>query len=199
MATIADIKRFLQVGSGSGSGSGDGYGSGSGSGYGSGSGSGYGYGYGLKTYNGQKVYMIDGFQTLIYHVHGGFVEGAIIKDDLTLEHCYVAKVHDFFAHGKTINDAYNDASCKYFESAPLEDRIERFKSKFPTLDTIVDGSVLFDWHHILTGSCKFGREQFCKEHGLDPEKTRMTVTQFIQLTLNAYGGDSIKALAQSYK
>ena len=160
---------------------------------------GYGYGYGLKTYNGQEVYMIDGIPTLIYHVHGGFVEGAIIQNDLTLEHCYVAKVHDCFAHGKTINEAYKDAWCKYIESAPLEDRIERFKSKFPTLDTIVDGSDLFDWHHVLTGSCKFGREQFCKEHGLDPEKTSMTVKQFIQLTINAYGGDSIKALAQSYK
>ena len=41
-----------------------------------------------------------------------------------------------------------------------------------------------------------GREQFCKEKGLDID-AEYTVREFISLTENAYGGDTIKQLKES--
>ena len=190
MATLEEnIKRFLFAGYGYGYGSGDG----SGDGYGDGD------GYGLKTYKGRKVYMIDETPTVFNCVHGAYAHGAIIKGDLTLEPCYIARCGNCFAHGNTLKEAVRDAQSKHDESLPLEERIANFKNKYQTLDAIAEGVDLFYWHHILTGSCLFGREEFCKSHGLDPKKVQMTVREFIELTKNAYGRENIKALAKSYE
>ena len=112
------IKLFLSSGSGSGYGSGygsgDGYGSGSGYGdgygYGSGSGSGFGYGSGygdgIKTFNGDKVYIIDDIPTIIKHIHDNVAKGYILNDDFTLTKTFVAKENGKFAHGETLHDAF---------------------------------------------------------------------------------------------
>lgn len=49
-----------------------------------------------------------------------------------------------------------------------------------------------------TGSCRFGRDEFAANHGLDHEDGAMTMRQFINLTINAYGGDAIKELLHAY-
>ena len=54
---------------------------------------------------------------------------------------------------------------------------------------------LFDWHGILTGSCRMGRETFCRNHGIDVEKDSFTVAEFVRLTKDAYGGKVIRQLA----
>lgn len=54
---------------------------------------------------------------------------------------------------------------------------------------------LFIWHHVLTGSCKAGREAFCKDKGIDVDNDRFTVYEFIELTKNSYGGEIIRKLS----
>ena len=208
---MEEIEIFLAVdefpdGSGSGSGSGYGDGYGSGSGYGDGDGSGYGdgdgygsgsgYGYGVVEYNHQKVYKIDGVPTIIDSVHGNYAKGKILKDDLTVTECFIAKCGNFFAHGESLKQALSDASEKYNENKPLEERIAEFNEKFPDNDDPIDGNELFSWHHILTGSCLFGRKEFCSSKGLDV-KAKYTVREFISLTENAFGSDVIIKLKQS--
>ena len=209
------IKKFLFVSYGDGSGSGYGSGSGSGSGYGNGSGygdgdgsgygdgdgdgSGYGYGDGLKEYNHQKVYIVDNIPTLIDSVHGNYAIGKILNSDFTTTPCYIAKVGNFFAHGKTLKDALADAQKKYEDNKPIEERIADFKKQYPSLDSIAEHSDLYRWHNILTGSCTFGRDTFAKEHGLDKDNGTMTIREFIYLTCNAYGGDIIRHLEKSYR
>lgn len=53
---------------------------------------------------------------------------------------------------------------------------------------------LYKWHNILTGSCEFGRREFCKDHKIDIDKDLLTVNEFIALTVNEYGGDIITQL-----
>ena len=102
---------------GYGSGSKDGYGFGYGCGYGSGSDySGYGYGYDnfyanddnkdIKTFNDNIVDYIDNIPIIITQVHGNIAYGYIIDIDLTLKSCFIAKVGNSFAHGKTIKKHY---------------------------------------------------------------------------------------------
>ena len=210
-------------GYGGGEGSGNGYGAGYGSGYGYGYGSGYGYGYGdgtgydfgagygsgdgngygfdygtdINMLNGEHVYQIDGVPTLIDSVSGNFAKGRILQNDLTTRPCYIAKVGKYFAHGDTLREAMADAQAKYNEHRPLEERIADFNREFPDRDVKVDAARLFEWHHILTGSCLAGRKAFCEDRGLDYEHGHYTVNEFIRLTRNAYGGEAIQELEKT--
>ena len=202
------IEQFLSVpGSGydygSGYGSGSGYGDGSGYGYGDGDGYGSGYGYGsgsgsgISILNGERVYQIDDVPTLIDSVSGNFAKGRILQNDLTTRPCYIAKVGKYFAHGDTLHEAMADAQEKYNEHRPLEERIADFNREFPDRDVKVDAARLFEWHHILTGSCLAGRKAFCEDRGLDYEHGHYTVNEFIHLTRNAYGGEAIQELEKT--
>ena len=197
-------------GSGFGYGSGYGYGSGScvgfgygygyGSGYGSGDGSGDGYGSGdgIKTINGQAVHMVDDTPTIIRSVHGNYATGYILRQDLTTQPCFIAKRGNCFAHGHTLRAAVEDAERKYEQNLPVEERIKRFVEAYPDPTVKVPASELFDWHNRLTGSCLMGRQEFCRAKGIDYENGSYTVSEFINLTINAYGGHIISALKNKY-
>ena len=192
-------------GSGDGSGSdyGNGYGDGSGDGHGygngdgSGDGNGHGYGYGVKEIHGYKVYMVDNMQTIITLVHGNVAQGFILQSDLQLEPCFIVKENNKFAHGNTLRDAFTSLQKKLYDDSTEEERIEAFKQKFPSYDTLYDNQDLFTYHHVLTGSCRMGRESFVLDRGLSLDD-KTTVREFVQLTKNAYGGNIIKQLPQAY-
>ena len=184
-------------GSGDGSGFGDGYGFGDGSGAGSGAGDGDGSG-DISTYEGNIVDYIDGVPTIITRIHNNIAKGYVIKRDMTLEACYVAKVGNSFAHGETTKDAVADAEAKEMERMPVEERIEKFIEKFGSLDSEHTGKEFYDWHHILTGSCRMGRDEFCKDNYIDLDK-KYTVGYFLSITKNAYGGSVIDKILETYK
>ena len=198
MESLEDrIKKFLSIGSGYGYGDGDGDGSGYGDGDGSGYGSGYGYGdgdgYGISSFNGRKVYTIDGTPTLIDSIRGNIAKGAVLRDDLILQPCYVVKENNLFAHGDTLHDAMQSLQEKLMLTLPTEERIRSFLAEHNTTDKY-PARDLFEWHHHLTGSCRFGRENFCHNKGIDVDHDQFTVREFIDLTINAYGADVIRAL-----
>lgn len=198
---------------GSGEYNGSGYGRGcpcgSGEYNGSGSGSAYGYGDligsgvgggrgGIQAFNGNIVDYIDSVPTIIIQTKGNFAKGYIIDEwNLTSVPCYIAKVGNSFAHGKTLKEAVADAKVKDIEKLASEERIEKFKEVFGSLDSEHTGKKFYDWHHILTGSCRMGRDAFCKTHKIDLEK-KYTVRYFLDITENAYGGDVIKQIRESY-
>ena len=197
-------------GYGYGSGSGYGYGSGSGSGYGYGDGYGYGYGYGsgsgsgsgygdgVKIFNGQEVYAIDGVQTIITNVRGNVAKGFILNGDLTLTPCFVVKAQRCFAHGETLREAQEALEDKLFEDMDTDEKIRLFIDKF-SLDKEYPAKDFYDWHNKLTGSCEMGRKAFARDHDIDIENDVMTVTEFINLTKNSFGGSVIKQLAEELK
>lgn len=180
-------------GYGSGSGSSSGYGDGDGSGYGSGDGSGYGSG--VKEFSGHKVYDIDRVSTLIYAVRGNVAKGAVLCRDLTLRDCWIAKRGNLFAHGDTLHEAVEAVEAKWMDNRPLDERIAEFAKTHPALDEPYGD--LFEWHHVLTGSCEFGRWQWCEEHGYKPTDS-ITLRTFFEQTKNDYGGDVIREVANSY-
>ena len=188
------IEKFLSVGYGNGHGYGDGHGNGYGDGYGHG----YGYGDGILEIDGHQVYKVDGIPTIIESVHGNYAKGYTLKQNVILVPCYIAKVGDYFAHGATLHEAMADAEAKYNQSLPLEERIKNTIAKYPTLDTIVPNRELFTLHNLLTHSCKFGREQFCANHGISLDDS-MTMQEFIDRTRTDYGCDVIIQLERAYK
>ena len=196
-------------GSGSGDGYGDGYGygygsgSGDGSGYGSGDGSGDGYGYGsgygdgVKEVSGSMVYIVDNTPTIITSVRANVAQGFILQSDLQTIPCYIVKENNKFAHGETLRDAFMSLHEKLYDDSTEEERIEAFVKKFPSYDTKYDNKDLFVYHHVLTGSCRMGRELFVNSKGLSlGDKT--SVREFVELTMDAYGGDVIRKLPKAY-
>lgn len=197
-------------GSGGGFGSGNGYicgdGDGSGNGYGFGSDDGCGYGSGnngfesrrgVNELNGENVHLVDGIQTIIKSVHGNIAQGFILKSDLTLQPCYIVKEQNHFAHGDTLHDAFTSLQEKLYDDSTEEERIEAFVKKFPNYDTPYPNRDLFAYHHVLTGSCRMGRESFCKNNGINLDGST-TVREFVSLTKDSYGSETIRMLPQAY-
>ena len=181
---------------GRGDGTGNGYGDGNGNGYGDGNGFGNGDGY-IRKVGDTSIYYVDGEPTAIYSVHGNFAKGGILKQDFTFAPCYIAKVDDSFAHGETLESAFADAQKKAYDNMPIERRIEAFNARFPDRNIKIPAKELFDWHHILTGSCLMGRKEWCNAQGINVETDTFTVNEFIELTKESYGGDIIKKLSTS--
>lgn len=176
-----------------GSNSDRGYGRGNGSGCGRGNGDGSGDCYDIKCFCDQQVYKINGIQTIITAVFGDTAKGYILRDDLTLVPCYVAKKESHFAHGETLAQAIADVAEKAFDDMPEEERIAEFWKchqkgvKYPARD-------LYEWHHKLTGSCEMGRNMFAAKHGIDLNSDMFTVAEFVELCVKSYGGEIIRKL-----
>lgn len=190
-------------GSGCGAGHKDGYGYGSILRYedGSGSGPGFGFGYGggdITALNGNIVDYIDNVPTIIIQVHGNFAYGYIVKDDLTLSPCFIAKVSNSFAHGKTLEEAIADAKAKELEKMTVEERIAKFVEAFGPLDSEHTGKEFYDWHNILTGSCHMGRDEFCRSHSIDLTQ-KYSVRYFLNITKDSYGSDVIQLIIKAYE
>lgn len=210
------IKQFLNIGDGSGYGfgdgdgngygygdgygygygDGDGYGSGYGSGYGDGSGSGYGDGSGdgVKSINGNPIYVVDNIPTIITNVKGNIAKGFILHTDLSLTPCFIVKKNNQFSHGNTLHEAFESLQEKLYDDSTEEERIFKFKEHFSDFSKKYSAKDLFIWHRILTGSCKFGREIFCKDRNIDINKDEFTIYEFIDLTKDSYMGEIIKKL-----
>ena len=154
-------------------------------------------GFGVKVINGYEVHRIDDIPTIITSVRGNIAQGFIVQSDLQLKHCYVVKENNKFAHGETLHDAFNSLQEKLFDDSSEEERLDAFKKKFPEYDVKYDNRDLFKYHHILTGSCRMGRELFVSNRGLSLDG-KTSVREFVKLTKNAYGCDIIKKLPDVY-
>ena len=112
---------------------------------------------------------------------------------MTLRDCWIAKRGNFFAHGDTLHAAVEAVEAKWMENWSLDERIAEFMKTHPALDE--EYGDLFDWHHVLTGSCEFGRRQWCEEHGYKPTDS-ITLRTFLTETAGDYGGDVIRRVAK---
>lgn len=170
-----------------------------GCGFGSPDGDGYGWGenLGVKDINGNIVCIIDDIPTIITSVRNNIAKGFIVKNDLQFDPCYVVKENNQFAHGDTLKDAFMSLQEKLYDDSTVEERIEAFKKQFPEYDVKYDNRDLFVYHHVLTGSCRMGREAFMSNKGLSLDG-KTSVREFVKLTQDAYGGDIIKKLPEAY-
>ena len=195
---LGDGKGYIR-GDGDGSGNGKGFGSDDGCGYGSGNG--FESRRGVKELNGENVHLVDGIQAIIKSVHGNIAQVFILNSDLTLHPCYIVKEQNKFAHGDTLHDAFTSLQEKLeriYDESTEEERIEAFVKKFPNYDTPYSNRDLFDYHHVLTCSCRMGRESFCKDKGINLDGST-TVRDFVSLTKDSYGSETIRKLPQVYR
>ena len=125
----------------------------------------------------------------------GYAALGVLRKDMSLKDCWIAKRGNFFAHGDTLHEAVEAVEAKWRENRPLDERIAEFVKTHPELDE--EYGDLFEWHHILTGSCEFGRRQWCEEHGYKPTDS-ITLRAFFEQTKNDYGRVVIRRVAKEY-
>lgn len=155
------------------------------------------YGCGLKSINGHAVHIIDNTLTIITSVHNNIAKGFVVRTDLQLIPCYIVRDGDMFAHGETLRNAFDSLQEKLYDDSTEEERIEAFKKKFPEYDVKYSNRDLFIYHHVLTGSCKIGRETFVANRGLSLDG-ETSIREFVELTKDSYGGEIIKRLPTAY-
>lgn len=168
----------------------------------SGDGYGYGSGYGIRIvrYGKQNVYNIDGMPTIVSSIKGNYAKGSTINlDSFKTNECFIARSEDgtLFSHGDTIRRAYDDLQEKISQSLSEEERIEQFCKSFEK-GKKYKCEDFYRWHHLLTGSCEFGRKQFLKEHNIDLDD-EFTVDEFIEKTMRDYGSEVIQKLKDKWK
>lgn len=66
----------------------------------------------IKSLNGNIVDYIDNIPTIITQVYGNFAYGYIVKKDLTVSPCFIAKVGNSLSHGDTLKKAVTEARDK---------------------------------------------------------------------------------------
>ena len=59
----------------------------------------------IKSLNGNIVDYVDSIPTIITQVYGNFAYGYIVKNDLTLSPCFIAKIGESFTYGTTLKEA----------------------------------------------------------------------------------------------
>lgn len=189
-----DVSSGYSDGYGDTFGNGNGYGNRFDAGFRDFDGSGVSSNGGISSYNGNKIYDIDSIPTVIKHVKGNVAKGFMLNSDLTMTPCYVFKERGYFAHGNTLREAYMALQEKLYDNSTEEERLKKFKDKFPDFSKKYPAYDLFSWHHVLTGSCKAGREAFCRDNDIDINKDSFTIYEFVELTKNSYGGKTILKL-----
>lgn len=175
-----------------------GWGWGSGSGEGDGWGWGEGDGSGLKSLNGFSIFYIDNLPTIFYRICGNLARGAIVDSNtFELTPTVIVKGDGYFAHGDTAKEAAAALQAKIIKNMSVEERIKMFVKEHKP-DVKYKGMDYYEWHHTLTGSCKFGRDNFVKQHNIDLE-AEYTPQEFIKIVKNAYGSEVVKQLESEYE
>ena len=142
-------------------------------------------------YHNREYIKADGiFQRVIKRKGNVYQVQNIGAEDITY---LVTDGNDVWAHGTTLHDAHTALQAKLLQNKPIAERIADFKAEFES-GKKYPASEFFKWHHILTGSCEFGRREFCRQHNIDLDNDTYTVEEFIELTKNAYGGEIIKQI-----
>ncbi len=142
---------------------------------------------------GNRVYYIDEIPCVINSIKSDYALVEVIEyNGLNTSSMYVAKKDGFFAHGHTLEEAIKDANEKWMVSQTVEEKIEQFKIQFKK-GILYKAQLFYDWHTLLTGSCKAGKDMWISQKGISLEGD-MTVAQFIDITKNEYGAEIIRRL-----
>ena len=149
--------------------------------------------------NGYPAVRIDGILTACRFLFANYLKGFSVS--LTASDCFVAKSDTdkpVFAHGRDIRSAHRSLLAKLIGGKDIEERINDFVKSHPSWSEKYSASDLFEWHFLLTGSCKFGRDAFCKANHIDMEKDLFTVGEFVDMVRGNYGWEVIKLIPGHY-
>jgi hypothetical protein len=118
----------------------------------------------IISFNGNDVYMVDGFMLYITHIRGAFASAMIIKNDFTTQPCYVGKVNNYIIVSDSIRSCMDGLRNKIFNGLDNEEDIAKaFVYAHPDYNKEYDWDEMVFWHSLDRTSCLNGRIKFSKQ------------------------------------
>lgn len=116
---------------------------------------------GIMSFNGHKVYMIDGYSLYITHIRKPWALAKIIKNDLTTQDCYIGKINNHIVVANSIHDALNELRVRINKSDNNDyDIALAFVYAHPDYEKEYDWEEMVFWHSLSEFSCSDGRKKF---------------------------------------
>lgn len=116
---------------------------------------------GILSYNGHKVYLINGVMLYITHIHKPWACAKIIKNDLTTQDCYMGKINNHIVIANTIREALDYLRDKINLSNDNDyDIAQAFVYAHPDYEKQYDWEEMVFWHSLSEFSCQSGRQKF---------------------------------------
>lgn len=138
----------------------------------------------ILSYNNNKTYIIDDFVVYITHIHEPWVMGEIIKNDLTTESCYMAKINDKFVVDYSLREVLDGMREKIRLTKDNADDIARaFVLAHPDYEKEYDWEEMVAWHSLDKTSCAEGRRNFSKKAKMSAGM-KATPKTLIELMMN---------------
>lgn len=120
-------------------------------------------GKGILSFNNHPTYIIDGFVVYVTHMHAPWVLGEVVNNDFTTQKCYMAKVNNNYAVGRSIREVIDVMREKISTNVNNNDDIARaFVLAHPDYDKEYDWDEMVTWHSLSRFSCLDGRRNFTK-------------------------------------
>lgn len=152
---------------------------------------------GIKSINGDELILVDGIYIHIEkEISDGILYGYSLNEDFTTSPLWAIKGDKYVGIGISLERAEDNLFKKTFRDTSHEERIAQFIKEHPE-DKLYPNDDLIEWHHKLTASCRRGIRLFLQKHGITRDGYT-TVSEFIRLTENDFGGDIIKKLKEYY-
>lgn len=115
----------------------------------------------ILSFNGHKVYMIDGYALYFTHIHKPWALAKIIKNDLTTQDCYIGKINNHIVVANSIRDALNSLREKINQNNDNDyDIALAFVYAHPDYEKEYDWDEMVFWHSLSEFSCYNGRRKF---------------------------------------
>lgn len=115
----------------------------------------------ILSYNGHKVYIINGVMLYITHIHKPWACAKIIKNDLTTQDSYIGKINNHIVIADTIREALDYLRDKINLSNDNDyDIAQAFVYAHPDYEKQYDWEEMVFWHSLSEFSCQSGRQKF---------------------------------------
>lgn len=152
----------------------------------------------IKSFNGHKTYMLDGYLLYITHVHYPWASAKIIKNDLTTQDCYLGKINKHIVVAASIHEALNALREKINQSDDNDNDIaQAFVHAHPCYDKEYDWDEMVFWHSLSHSSCKLGRNNFSKNANKEPG-SKATPKELIEFMKHTRAGNIAKIMEKLY-
>lgn len=140
-----------------------------------------------QKYRGERIRLktIDGYTMVIRStkkkgdytiIRAAYFGGGELAD---LKKCWIAQHGEYFAHGKTIEQAMRDVRFKAMEHDFDQDElIAEIKAR---------GTVQFNDFRLITGACESGLKHGMEQAGLDPSADELPLEAVLGAAFGSYG------------
>lgn len=152
----------------------------------------------ILSYNGNKVYFIDGYSLYFTHIHKPWASAKIIKNDLTTQDCYVGKINKHVVVSNDLHAALNNLREKINKTNNNEyDIAVSFVYAHPEYEKEYDWDEMVFWHSLSEFSCNNGRRKF-SENANKKTGSKATPKELIKIMKRSRAANIANIMEQIY-